>query len=128
MFVVSFLSNWLVGFMVFTATFNNISVISWQSVLLVEKTRVLGENHRSVASHWQTLLHNVVSSTPRLSWIWTRNVGYKSNNHGRTWPQFKFGDTQTSRQPMWGHVRFNFQLNNHQWAYQFQPFKKKNER
>jgi hypothetical protein len=26
--------------MVFNATFNNISVISWQSVLLVEKTRV----------------------------------------------------------------------------------------
>jgi hypothetical protein len=28
--------------MVFNATFNNISVISWRSVLLVEKT---GENH-----------------------------------------------------------------------------------
>jgi hypothetical protein len=27
-------------FMVFNATFNNISVISWQSVLLVEETRV----------------------------------------------------------------------------------------
>jgi hypothetical protein len=26
------------GFMVFNATFNNISVISWRSVLLVEKT------------------------------------------------------------------------------------------
>jgi hypothetical protein len=31
--------------MVFNATFNNISVISWLSVLLVEETRVLGENH-----------------------------------------------------------------------------------
>ena len=30
----------LVWFMVFNATFNNISVISWQSVLLVEETRV----------------------------------------------------------------------------------------
>ena len=28
--------------MVFIATFNNISVISWQSVLLVEETRVPG--------------------------------------------------------------------------------------
>jgi hypothetical protein len=28
----------LVWFMVFNATFNNISVISWQSVLLVEET------------------------------------------------------------------------------------------
>ena len=32
-------------FMVFKATFNNISVISWRSVLLVEETGVLGENH-----------------------------------------------------------------------------------
>jgi hypothetical protein len=32
--------------MVFNATFNNISVISWLSVLLVEETGVPGENHR----------------------------------------------------------------------------------
>jgi len=32
--------------MVFDATFNNISVISWRSVLLVEETGVVGENHR----------------------------------------------------------------------------------
>jgi len=50
--------------MVFNATFNNISVISWRSVLLVEETGVPGENHRLVASHWQTLSDNVVSSTP----------------------------------------------------------------
>jgi hypothetical protein len=31
--------------MVFNGTFNNISAISWQSVLLVEKTRVPGENY-----------------------------------------------------------------------------------
>jgi hypothetical protein len=31
--------------MAFNATFNNISVISWQSVLLVEETKVPGENH-----------------------------------------------------------------------------------
>jgi len=42
----------LVGwFMVFYATFNNISVLSWRSVLLVEETGVQGENHRPVASH-----------------------------------------------------------------------------
>ena len=34
--------------MVFNATFNNISVISWGSVLLVEETGVPGENHRPV--------------------------------------------------------------------------------
>jgi hypothetical protein len=32
--------------MVFNATFNNISVISWRSVLLVEDNRVHKENHR----------------------------------------------------------------------------------
>jgi hypothetical protein len=32
--------------MVFIAIFNNISVISWRSDLLVEETRVPGENHR----------------------------------------------------------------------------------
>jgi len=51
-------------FMVFNATFINISVISWWSVLLVKETGVSEENHRFVASHWQTLSHNVVSRTP----------------------------------------------------------------
>ena len=50
--------------MVFNATFSNISVISWWSVLLVEETGEPAENHRPTASHLQTLLHNVVSSTP----------------------------------------------------------------
>jgi hypothetical protein len=35
--------------MVFNATFNNTSVIWWQSVLLVEETEVPEENHRPVA-------------------------------------------------------------------------------
>ena len=47
--------------MVFIATFNNISVISWRSVLLMEETGVSGENHRPATSHWQTVSHNVVS-------------------------------------------------------------------
>ena len=50
-------------FMVFNATFKNISVISWLSVLLVEETGGPGDNYRFVASHWQTLLHNVVHRT-----------------------------------------------------------------
>ena len=32
-------------------TFNNISVILWQSVLSVEETKIPGENHRPVTSH-----------------------------------------------------------------------------
>ena len=43
------------GFMVFNAIFYNISV------LLVEETGVPRKNHRPVASHWQTLSHNVIS-------------------------------------------------------------------
>ena len=50
----------MVWFVVFNATFNNISIISWQSVLLVEETKLPRENHRPVASHWQTLSHNVI--------------------------------------------------------------------
>ena len=49
-------------FDVFNATFNNVSVILWWSVLLVEDP---GENHRSVANHWQTLSQNVV----HLAWL-----------------------------------------------------------
>ena len=54
--------------MVFYATFNNISVILWRSVLLVEEAGVPGEKHRPVASHWQTLSHNVVLNTPHHEW------------------------------------------------------------
>jgi hypothetical protein len=44
-----------VRIMVFDSTFNNISVISWRPILLLEETAVLWENHWPVASHWQTL-------------------------------------------------------------------------
>ena len=37
--------------MVFNATVNNISIISWWLVLLVEEIVVPEENHRPVASH-----------------------------------------------------------------------------
>ena len=81
--------------MVFNATFNNISVILWQSailwqsVLLVEETGVPRENHRPVTSHWQTLSHNVSStthhewdSTTTLVVIGTDCIGScKSNYH-----------------------------------------------
>ena len=46
-------------FMVFKATFNNISAITRQSVLLVKEIGVRGENHRPVASHGQTLSHTL---------------------------------------------------------------------
>jgi hypothetical protein len=51
--------------MVFNATFNNISAISWWSVLNVGQTGVFSANDRPAKSYRQTLLHTVVSSTPR---------------------------------------------------------------
>jgi hypothetical protein len=48
------------GVKVSNATVNNISVISWPSVLLTKET---GENYRPSANHWQ----KVVSSAPS-SW------------------------------------------------------------
>jgi hypothetical protein len=44
------LLDWFVGFMVFNATVNNISVISWQSVFLLEETEGSREKHRPAAS------------------------------------------------------------------------------
>jgi hypothetical protein len=58
--------------MVFNATFTNISVISWRSVLLVEETGGPRENHRPVESHCQTLSHNVVHLA--MSEIRTHNI------------------------------------------------------
>jgi len=52
--------------MVLNATFSNIPVILWRSASLMEETGVARKNHRHATSPWQTLSHNVVSSTPRL--------------------------------------------------------------
>jgi hypothetical protein len=89
-----FNSKWynigLVWFMLFNGTFNNVSTISWWSVLLVEETGVPGENHRPASSHWQTLSHNIVSSTSRLNEVRTQTLvvidtdnicSCKSNHH-----------------------------------------------
>jgi hypothetical protein len=53
--------------MMFNNTFNNISVtsISGRPVLLMEETGIPEEIHWPVASHWETLPHNVVSSTDK---------------------------------------------------------------
>jgi len=48
--MLSVLNEILGWFMVVNATFNNISVISGRSVVLVDETGIPGENHRSVAS------------------------------------------------------------------------------
>jgi hypothetical protein len=84
--------------MVFNATYNDISVLSRRSVLLVEETRILRENHRPSASHWQIVSHNVVSSTPHLNGIRTNNVS---------------GDKHWLQTEKWHIIiiRFNFESN-----------------
>ena len=47
--------------MVFNATVNNISAISWRSVLLVDETR----RKSATCKLLKSLSHNVVLSTPR---------------------------------------------------------------
>ena len=47
--------------MMINATFNNIPVISWQSVLMVEETRIPREYNRPT----DKLYHIMLSSTPR---------------------------------------------------------------
>jgi len=73
--------------MLFNATFNNISVISWWLVLLVEETGMPRENHRQVR---HTLSHNVVhldliwDSNSQHQWLWAliASIGScKSNYH-----------------------------------------------
>jgi hypothetical protein len=49
--------------MVFSTTFNNISIILWQSVLLAEETGVHGENLYTAAN-----FINVVLGTPHHEW------------------------------------------------------------
>ena len=92
--------------------FNNISVISWQSVLLVKET---GENHRPAAIHWQSWSHNVVSSTTHLSdriWIWF--IVFKatfSNISAISWrPVFSGGRSRSTRRepPTMGKQLVNF--------------------
>jgi hypothetical protein len=65
----AFLWNLWLGFMMLNATFNNISVILWRSVLLVEEIGLSEEKRRPVTSHWQTSSYNVVS---KIQLLWSR--------------------------------------------------------
>ena len=70
--------------MVFNATFNYILVISWQSVLLVEKiTNLLQVTDK-------LLSHNGVSSISRLSRIQTHNFGGDQANMNKTKEQIYY--------------------------------------
>jgi hypothetical protein len=63
--VCQWLATGLIDFVL--GLYNNISAILWQSVLLVEETRVLGENHWPVASHWQILSRTIMQKFASFS-------------------------------------------------------------
>jgi len=41
---------------------------------LAEETRLPGENHQSVSSHWKTLEHKAVLTSLRLKWEWSSQI------------------------------------------------------
>jgi hypothetical protein len=72
-------------FMVCNASFNNISVISWRSVLLVDKTELPGENLRPAVSHWQFVSHCIEYNSLEFTMLVVIGTDYikscKSNYH-----------------------------------------------
>ena len=74
--------NYKILNLVLNATFNNISVISWRSVFLMEEIGVPWENHWPATSHWQTLSHNVVPlALSQIHNISTDYIGSCKSNH-----------------------------------------------
>jgi hypothetical protein len=82
--------------MVFSTTFNNISVISWWSFLLMEETGVPGENHRPVASNWQTLSHNVLHRSCPMCNISSIGATFEGCDLLDTKPNFTFNMYSTT--------------------------------
>ena len=95
--------QWKVGVMVFNTTFNNISVISWLSDLLVEETGVPRENHRPVTSHWQMLSHNAVSNIPRTGFELTTLVVISTD--------CTVNPTTMRSQPRWACIQWKGNIN-----------------
>ena len=79
--------------MVFNATFNNISVISWRSVLLVEETRGPGLNHRQVTDK---LYHIMVYTSPWTKFELKTSVVIGTNCKGSCKSNYHMSTTTTA--------------------------------
>jgi hypothetical protein len=86
----------LAGFMVFNATFNNIIVISWRSVLLVEATGVSGEKTTYLPKVTDKLYYIMSYTLPWAGFklttsvmIGTYCIGSCKSNYHVTSPHFK---------------------------------------
>jgi hypothetical protein len=71
--------------MMLNAAFNNISAISWRSVLLVEETGVTGENHRQYENATLPVLSAVISYII-LRYPWIHKCGEESIIDDRFYP------------------------------------------
>jgi hypothetical protein len=79
-----------------TFCFNNVSVILWWSVLLIEETRAPRENHQPAASHWQASVvyghgQNIICGES-MQWIYRKWHHRKwrhrkSRARKRPWPE-----------------------------------------
>ena len=69
----------LTWFMLFNATFNNISIISWRSVVFVEETGVTREKMIGCITNENTL--NTISNIGKIKTLWTITfyIGYTIN-------------------------------------------------
>jgi hypothetical protein len=63
--------------MVFKATFNNSSSISWRAVFLLEGTPIFREKHLPFASYRQEFSHNVITYVKYMLMV-TANIKLKS--------------------------------------------------
>ena len=68
--------NWFIHVLCFSATFNNISAISWRTVYALQEAGVFGENYRPRASNW----YNVsLAAGSRVHLFWNLQNGARTH-------------------------------------------------
>ena len=90
---------------VFCATFNNISVISWRSVLLLEETGVPGENKPQTCCKSLTNLITVIEEFEDIKGAIIIRISKKNRQHNGQKKKYKM--TNTDLQNM--HIKLKFE-------------------